>query len=241
MATDTTALISIEKIVTQFLLSYKKTTEDYTSYLSHALNCFQDFNLYDGNIATTAKVTINSTLKCIDMPDDMLSFIDLVTPINGEWWSFTEKRLMVNTTTTTNLVEGRDDTQGEGATVKQDRVTGYGARGGWNKFRYTLDWAARRIYVDDAYEATDYIVLIYVSSGIKATGETTVPAFLIPVIDSYLLEKETFWIPSLARERDIRHRDYWAEKRKVRDLINSMSYNQWKDILLENTTQTIQR
>lgn len=241
MANDTSSLISIEKIVTQFLFNYGKTTNDYTQYLGHALNCYQDFNLYDGNIAQTVKVTINPTLKCIDFPDDMISFIDLVTPINGQWWSFTEKQLIVNTTTTVNNVEGRDDAQGEGATITQDTVSGYGAKGGWNKFRYTVDNAARRIYVDDTYDATDNIVLIYVSSGIKATGETTVPAFLIPVIDGYLLWKESYWIPQLTRERDDRRMDYWKEKMKVRNLINSMSYSQWRDLFLSNSTQSIQR
>jgi hypothetical protein len=240
MAEYTEGLISIEKIVTQFMLSYKKTTEDYVSYLSHALNCVQSFNLYDGNLAVTAKVTLNTTLKCIEMPTDMLSFIDLVTPLDGGWWSFTEKNI-VNTTTTTGGVEGRDDTQGEGHLINQDRVVGYCAKGGYNRFKYTIDWVARRIYVDDVYDSDTKIVLIYVSSGIKATGETAVPAFLIPLIDNYLLEKETFWIPELVRERPMRHDAYWREKLAIRDLVNSMSESSWHDLFLEGTTQTIQR
>ena len=240
MATYANALISIENIVSQFLLSYKKPTEDYVSYLSHACNCIQDFNLYDGNLACTEKVQLNTTLKCIDMPADLVSFIDLVTPIDGGWWSFTEKNI-VNTTTTTGGVEGRDDLQGEGKKINQDRTVGYGAKGGYNRFKMTLDWASRRIYVDDTYDSTTYLVLIYVSSGIKATGETTVPVFLIPLVDAYLLERETFWIPELVRERPMRHDAYWREKLKVRDLINSMSVNQWHDLFLSDATQTVKR
>jgi hypothetical protein len=238
---DSLALVSIEQVVTTFLFSYKKPTEDYSLYLQHACRAVQDFSLYDGNIATTAKVTLNTTLKCIDMPTDMLTFIDLVTPLNGSWWSFTEKPRMVNTTTFTGAVEGRDENQGEGVTVDQSKTTGYGAKGGWNKFRFTFDWAARRIYVDGTYETTDYIVLIYVSSGIKTTDETKVPSFLTPMIDAFLLERETYWIPELTRERGIREDAYWKEKMKVRNLINSMSYDQWRDIFLASTTPTIQR
>jgi len=200
----------------------------------------EDFNLYDGNFVCTQKVVIDP-LKFIEMPDDMLQFVDLVTPIRGAWWSFSEKNQIVTTTTFTGLVESRTDAEGEGVAIDQPRVTGYGAKGAWNKFRYTIDWASRRIYVDDVYTADDYIVLIYVSSGIKATEETTVPSFLVPVIEAYLLEKETYWMPELVRERPMRHDAYWREKMRVRDLINSMNFNQWRDLILSNTTQTPQR
>lgn len=240
MATYTSALISIETIVSDFLFSYKKPTEDYSLYVAHACRCVQDFNLYDGNLACTQKVTINPTLKCIEMPVDMVSFIDLVTPIKGSWWSFTEKNI-VNTTSFSGAVESRDEAQGEGVLIDQSRIVSYGAKGGWNKFRYTIDWAARRIYVDDVYTANDYIVLMYVSSGIKATGETTIPIFVVPMIETFMLERETFWIPELIRERPMRHDAYWREKMKVRELINSMSVSQWKDIFYSSFTQSPQR
>ena len=241
MADYTNALISIEQIVTTFLFAYKHGTEDYSLYIQHAARCIEDFNLYDGNYLVTAKVTVDTTLKCIEMPDDMLTFVDLVTPIKGAWWSFSEKNQIVNTTTFSGLVESRDSTQQEGVAIDQPRVTGYGAKGAWNKFRYTIDWAARRIYVDEDYDTDEYIVLMYVSSGIKATEDTTVPAFLVPLIENYLLEKETFWMPELVRERPMRHEAYWHEKMRVRDLVNSMSYSQWRDLILGNVTQTPQR
>jgi len=238
---DTASLLSIEKVVTEFLFAYKKPTEDYSLYVQHACRCFQDFNLYDGEILTTAKVTVNSTLNCIDLPDDCQKVIDLVTPIKGGWWSFTQKDSIVNTTTTVGGVETRDSAQGENVVIDVDRVVSYGAKGAYNKFRCTIDMAARRIYMDKTYTATDYIVLLYVSSGINATGETKVPSFITPLIDSYLLEKETYWIPELAREREMRHAQYWQEKMKIRNLINAMSKDQWLDLIYSGTTQTPQR
>jgi len=238
---DTPALISIERIVTDFLFGYKKGTDDYPLYLRHACFAFQDFNLYDGEILQTAKVTINPLLKCIELPDDCQKVIDLVTPVKGGWWSFTQKDNIVNTTTTVGGVETRDSAQGEGVVIDVDRVVSYGAKGAYNKFRCTIDMAARRIYVDNVYDVSDYIVLMYVSSGINANGETKVPSFIIPMIDMYLLEKETYWIPELARERQMRHQDYWQEKMKVRNLINAMSKDQWLDIFASGYTQTPQR
>jgi hypothetical protein len=236
---DTNALLNIERIVTEFLLGYYKTTDDYFIYLNHACRCYQDFNLYDGNVVTYAKFTLDPNLKWLDMPDDMQTFVDLVTPFRGSNWSFTAKDRMVTTTTTTGGVEAQDDDQGEGHNIDQGRVTGYGAKGAWNKFRYKIDWATRRIYIDD--DITEYIVLFYVSSGIKATGDTEVPAFIAPMIDAYLLWKETFWKMDLVRERESRKSDYWREKMKIRDLINAMGKEEWLDIIYGSLTQSPQR
>src|ERR1035437_3669749 len=104
---STDALVSIERIVTDFLFGYEKSEQRYALYLRHACICFQDFNLYDGEILQSAKVTINPTLKCIDMPDDLLKFVDIITPNRGGGWSFTQKNSIITTTTTTGGVEIR--------------------------------------------------------------------------------------------------------------------------------------
>jgi hypothetical protein len=240
MGTYSNALIKVEEIVTRFLFKYKKPLEDATLYVEHVCNAVRDFSLYDGTMVTSTKLTFDVTKRWLDMPDDMQVFVDLVTPLNGSYWSFTKQDRIVTTTTTTGGVEGRDDAQGEGHTIDQPRVTTYGAKGGWNKFRYTIDWASRRIYIDEDLTG-EHIVLIYVSSGIKTSGDTTVPEFLTPMLDDYLLWKETYWLPGLARERQMREADYWKEKMKVRNLVNAMSVEEWKDIFYGSFTQTPQR
>jgi hypothetical protein len=95
--------------------------------------------------------------------------------------------------------------------------------------------------MDNTYTANDYIVLLYVSSGINANGETKVPSFLIPVFDAYLLWKETIIDLNLAKLHDQRFNQYWKEKMKVRNLINAMSKDQWLDIFYSGFTQTPQR
>jgi hypothetical protein len=239
MATYSDALIDINEVVTRFCLLYKKPTEDIVTYVEHACMAYQHFNLYDGNLMTYQKFTLSATNKWIDMPDDMQGFLDLVTPYRGSMWSFTRKDRIVMTTTTVALVEGQDSAQGEGQSIDQPRVTGYGAKGGWNKFRYNVDWAARRIYIDD--DITEYIVLYYVSSGIKATGATEIPAFIIPLIHTYLLEKETYWIPGLERERGMRKDEYNRTRMEIRELVNSMSLAEWQDIIYASITQSPQR
>jgi hypothetical protein len=235
---DTSALLTVEGVTTRYLLKYKKPSEDYILYLEHACNCIRDFSLYHGNELTTEKVTVNAN-KWITMPSAMIGFNDLCVDWQGEWYSFTEKRAIVNTTTFTGLVEGRDDEQGEGVSISQPESYGYGAHGAVNEFNYTLDWKARRIYVDGI--SSDTAVLFYTSSGVTVDGTTYVSDLLTPVIDAYLLWKETYWLIEFVRERQARERDYTNEVLKARNFINALTFNQLRDLLLASSTQSVKR
>jgi len=232
------ALINIEEIVSRYLFKYKKSLDDAFIYTEHCCNAYRDFRMYDSNQQLTAKVSINAN-KWIEMPSDMIGFVDLVTPINGEFWSFTEKKYIVNTTTFTGLVEGLDATMGEGVGLTEPRSTGYAAAGGINDYNYTIEWHARRIFIDGMSSAT--VVLIYVTSGIEVTGSTLVPDFITPLLDAYLLWKETYWIPELARERQMREQDYIKTKLSTRNFMYSMNYNQWRDLVLSSAMQAPKR
>jgi len=230
----TASLINIETAVSRFLFKYKLPTEDALIFTEHACNCYRDFRLYDSNQVVTAKVTVNAN-RWIVMPDDMVTFVDLCTPVNGAWWSFTERKEIVNTTTFTGLVEGRDADVGEGVDLTTPTTSGYGAKGGINDYNYTLDWEQRRIYVDGIESAT--VVLMYGSSGIETSGTTQIPEFITPMLDAYLLWKSSYWNPELKRERQLLERDYDRARLSTRNLINSMSYSQWRDVILSSVTQ----
>ena len=234
----TPALLNIEQVVSRFLFKYKRSTDDAFIYTEHACNCYRDFRLYDSDQVETAKVSVNAN-KWIDMPSDMLTFVDLCIPINGAWWSFTEQRQIVNTTTFTGLVEGRDSDEGEGVDLDVPRTTGYAAAGGINDYNYTLDWEARRIYVDGI--SSDTVVLMYTSSGIEVTGTTQVPDMLTPLFDAYMLWKSSYWLPELIRERGALEQDFTKVRLSTRNLINSMSYSAWRDVILGSTLQAPKR
>jgi len=234
----TAAMINVETVVSRFLLKYKLSTDDAFIYTEHCCNAIRDFNLYDSDLPITEKVTVNAN-KWIDMPSDMIGFIDLVLPIGGAWWSFTEKREIVNTTTFTGLTEGRDSTFGEGVDMTQPRSLDYGAKGAVNDYYYTIDWSARRIFVNGI--ESDTVVLIYTTSGIEASGTTQVPEMITPMLDAYMLWKSSYWRQELARERQMLEKDFTNARLSIRNLINSMSYNQWRDVILGSATQSVQR
>jgi hypothetical protein len=230
----TNALLTIEEAVTRYMLKYKKSQEDFIIFTEHVCNLYRDFRLHDSNQVVTSKVDIDAN-RIIEMPDDMLSFVDLLYPSNGQWISFTEMSSIVNTTTFTGLVEGRDSDFGEGQNVPRPEESGYGGRGAINAYNYVIDWEARRIFVEGI--ESDTVALKYISSGVETTGETNIPDILTPMIDSYLLWKESFWVPELRGEREQRKRDFMEERFRVKNLINAMGYEQWRDVFLGLSSQ----
>jgi hypothetical protein len=235
----TPALIPIEQVVSRFLFKYRLDTNDAMIFTEHVCNAYRDFCLYDSDQVVTAKVSVTSN-KLIEMPTDMVGFVDLlISTGEGEYWSFTERRNIVNTTTFTGLVEGLDATVGEGVGVNPQRTTGYAAKGAINDYNYTIDWAARRMFVDGAVSQT--VVLMYVTSGIEASGTTSVPEFLTPMFDQYLLWKKSYWDGVTVRERQGLERDYTNARLTARNFINSMSYSQWHDVILSSINQAPKR
>lgn len=230
----TSALLTIDDVVMRYLLKYKRSTDDAVIYIEHAANCWRDFRYYNSNEYVTCKVTINAN-RWIEFPSDMAGFVGLYMYFDGRLWPFTEQQDIVNTTTFTGLTEGRDTDYEEGVDIKHATSYGYGARGGVNAYNYMIDWAQRRIYVDGI--ESDTAILKYVSSGITVNGTTYVPDLLTPVIDTYLLYVETFWIKDLVRERESRKRDHKDEVLKARNFINSLTYDQLKDLFLGTFVQ----
>jgi hypothetical protein len=234
----TAAIIPIETIVNDYMLGYKKSNEDYYTYLLHACYCVRDFKIYDSDEVVTTKVTF-TTNKWLTMPADMLTFVDLCVPVAGEWWSFSERRTIVNTTTFTGLVEGQDSAVGEGVDLTVPMLSGYGASGGVNDYNYTIDWEQRRIYIDGITSGTG--VLMYTTSGVEITGTTYVPEIITPLIHDYLLMKETYWIPELVRERPMREKSFKETRLSLRNLLYGLTFSQWKDLILGTSSQSPHR
>ena len=232
------ALRTIEEIVTDFLLKYKKTTEDVIIYTSHACECVKLWNLYHGNEVTTAKVSITAN-SLIEMPADMVGFVDLCWYFDGRYWSFTEQRDIVTTTTTVGVTESRDPDFEEGEAIAHANTYTYGGRGGVNAYNYNIDWKVRRIFTEGI--VSDTAILFYTSSGLTVGSSTYVSDLLSTVLDAYMLWKETYWIPSLARERQLREKDYTNEVLSARNFVNALTYNQLRDILLGSFTQGLNR
>ena len=230
----TDALVRLSDTVDRFMLKYKLPSEDGVLYFEHAADCLRNILTKHSNISITSKTSVGSN-GIIEMPDDMIGFVNLYVQIGGEFWSFTDKPRMVNTTTGT---EGVDEVQdGDGVT---DPITvGYGAIGGVNDYYMNIDWGARRIFLDGF--KSDEAVLVYTSSGLSVAGETMIPAETTEVIDAYLYWKKSFWDGSARNEKDARKRDYYDELNQLRVLNFMPTADMLRDIFYSTMTQTPQR
>ena len=209
---DVNALVSIEEAVTRYLLKYRKPQDDYVIYTEHACNCVRDFQLHDGHSLRSEKIAVDA-LGIVELPDDCVMVHDVCVAYRGEWWSFTERPDMVNTTTLSGGSETHDADFGEGVTLLDNKTYTYGSKGAVNDYYYKLDWKARRIFCDGII--SDTVLLKYVSNGINADGDTYIPEMVTPMLDTYLLWKETYWLTELVRERQARERDYMNERMRV--------------------------
>ena len=61
------------------------------------------------------------------------------------------------------------------------------------------------------------------------------------MLENYLLWKETFWIKDLVRERPLRKKDFDNERLRVRNVLNSLTASQWKDLLWGTFSQAPKR
>ena len=235
---DTSGIITIESAVTDFLLAYKHSTEDYITFLRHACTLLTQYMMHSSPEARSEKVTINS-LGIVEFPSDCIKVKDICVAKNGEWWSMTMRPDMVNTTTFTGITEGQDTDFGEGVALR-DGITGtYGSRGAVNAYYYMIDYKQRRVFVDGL--TSDTALLRYISSGIEASETTYVPIMLIPMLESYLLWKESYFVPTAMKERQLRERDYINEELKLRNFINGLSASQWKDVFWGSFSQSPKR
>lgn len=231
---DSPSLVTINDIVTRYLLKYKRSTDDAVIYTEHAAECIKAWHLYHGNEVNIEKTYIDANY-IIWMPSDMIGFVDLCYYFNGRYWSMTEQKDIVSTMTGGMLLDERDADIQEGQPISHAVTYGYGGRGGVNAYNYNINWKERRIYVEGI--SSDYAILFYTSSGIVVNGATYVSDLLSTVIDSYLLYVETFWITNLVREREMRKKAYNEEVLRARNFVNALTYNQLRDIILGESTQ----
>ena len=126
-----------------------------------------------------------------------------------------------------------DEDYGEGEALKDPKTDTYGGVGGVNDYYYNIDWKARRIFTN---QISTTAVLEYTTSGIELTGSTYVPDYCTSVIDAYLDFKRCLLDERLFRYANERERSYQNAENRVRNLINAMSYEEWRDTLLSITT-----
>lgn len=233
------AFANINDVVDRFMFKYKIPLEDAALYTEHACECYRKIRARHSDATTTRKVTV-SALGIIEMPADCITVIDVMIPINGEWWSSTLRKQMVNTTTGTGIAETRNDAnQGEGQDIDSPNYNTYGGSGGANNYYHMVDYDARRIFMDGI--TTEYVVLIMTTSGINLDGDTLVPEKCVPSLDAYMYWKKAWWDGSPMNEKQYREKIFTDEIQELRIVSFMPSASVLRDVFNSTNTQAPKR
>jgi hypothetical protein len=124
------------------------------------------------NIQATKPVTltIETEMRCIQMPQDCLKFVSIGTIYNGAFYHFRPKSDMVKSFSSDCGVDTRyvpDQTD-------ETRFIGY----------YSIDLENRRIFIEAPLALTE-VVLNYTPTGINIDGETYIPRVASRVVQTF--------------------------------------------------------
>ena len=232
---EITGLKTLKQVVEEALFLTENSEGNYFRYLQHVIRGFKDARLFHlKGFTKVTKLTV-SDINTIALPSDYLSFIAVVVPLQGEYWSLTEKETLVFSQSGASL--DADDEEGED--VNDSYSMHYGATGAKNRQGYIkLDENNSRIIVNSLIADRTEVFLIYVSTGVNEAGtDTYVPDAIVPMLMFYVLYKD-----AMMHNRPYEHlRDeYYRELDKVRYL-QMPSFEAIRDAIYEVTTSAPQR
>jgi len=232
---ELSGLKTLRQVVQELIFVGEKSESDFFRYQQLIIRGFKEAKMFHlKGFTKIAKLTV-SDIKTITIPDDYLSFVAVVVPTAGEYWSLTEKETLVYSQSGASL--DADDEEGED--INDSYSVTYGATGGKNKQGYIkLDEVNSRIIINSLEVGKTEVFLIYVSSGINESGtETYVPDAIVPMLHFYALYKDAIY-----KDKKFEHlkKEYESELDKVRYL-QMPSLDAMLDALYGVFTSTPQR
>lgn len=206
------SLITIDQLVRSLLFKEGKNNDDYLRYKQIVCDGLRNMHIHDFNVIATKVVSVDSTTKTFNYPDDYVRYESISTVSDGRWWTYTiDKR----------LVPLNDDTQTAIQSSMPNVATnafadGLSDGGGYNHYYFKPDDKNRRMIVS-GFDA-DVVVLRYVSNGLNTSGDVNVPDYAALALEAYVrwkisaYDKEPVYI---RRENENDYKQARLEMRKV--------------------------
>ena len=175
---DTSRFVTLGKIAAEAQALSGKPKSKIHIFFQMITNGLRDLQLYHHK-APKRVILAMSESYTVDLPDDFLSFIAIGIPISGKLHLFTEDNELLAITTVEDVYDWADS-------IDEKSLSGAGARGGKNSDYFKIDWENSRIVFNSPSVRAE-IILEYVSSGIDAAAETSVPVTMKMILISYAL------------------------------------------------------
>lgn len=209
---DTPGYKELNVIIKKAMSLCEGKLNEYQKYFDLAIDCYQDLRLhYVEEGRKIAKLDVDSTLKTIEFPDDMLRYISLGIIINGELVKLTRRDSINPTTTESGGSEGYDSDIGEGEDVVDLFWDGFATRGGLNADGYYYVDRPNSRFMFRNITVTK-IWLHYISSGVHLDSTTFVPVEYEQAFIAYMVWQVSRYKKSIPRsEREYNKNEYEEE------------------------------
>lgn len=250
---ESSALVSIRYCVMNAIMrTGDYSMNEYFPLLQLAIDCVRDMRLYNEASVEVAYLIPNEA-GIIEWPADMMDYIKIGIPINGQLYNLTVNDNMLLNRAQKCGVDIRQMQKGVGflppindgyAYAPHFRgsqyVQGlYGLTGGFNTAYYRVDDKMRQIQFD-GFLLNNEVVLEYKSTGISAGS--IISAQAIPVVREYVLWQRIENDPRIPLNQKQRKQDqYDMEVMKLRDITNNFTVQEFLDTLWSTSKQTPKR
>jgi len=207
---DTSRFVTLKALTAEVLALSGKPKSKYYTFFQTILNGVRDIQLFHGTTIRRVLLDMDANYV-VDLPGDFLSFLAIGISVNGKLHLFTRDDSLLAIATTDPVYDWSSD-------LDEKSVVGPGVRGGKNSDVYNIDYENNRI-VFNSPEVRSEIILHYISSGIDATAETSVPVITKMCLISYTLWRDALMTESTYYNRiEILRQDYEREVEKLRML-----------------------
>jgi len=224
---------------------------EYWDLLQLAIDCLRDEIRLLEQPSIEVAYLIPNAAGIIPWPSDMLDYIKIGIPINGQLYNLTLNENMLINRAEKCGVDIRTMYKGNSVAITNgynyiDHFRGsqyisglYGIGGGFNTAYYKVDYKMRQIQFDGVIPNSE-IVLEYNSTGIR--GGTIIPAAAIPVIRDYELWQRIENDPRVGANQKDRKKALFDESlAKFHFVINMFSMQEYLDAAYAGTRQGIKR
>ena len=191
-----------------------------------------------------------SSAKVVDLPTDYVDYVKIGIPVNGKLKVLTHKpNILLPRTFADGAPVGNTDDSGDAGSIffvdhfrSGQFVAGlYGLPGGLDNAYYRIDRENRQIVFSGSIPRSE-VVLEYVSSGIKLSGQTNIPRETLPSLRAYVLWHMIDMDPKVPMgEKERRKNNYLEEVAALDYFQSAFTADEYKRHVWKSTRQTIKR
>ena len=226
--------LSIDKFVRQLLFKEGKNNDDYLRYKQVVCDGLRHMHIHDFNVEVTKVVTVDSTTKTFDYPDDYVRYTSVSTVFQGRWWTYTRDDKLVP-------LEDDDSTTIQSSipnVTQTDLGVSLSDGGGKNLYYFKPDEANRRMLVG-GFDA-DIVVLRYISNGLNTSGDVYIPDYAILTLEDFVRWKMSIYDRDPMSTRETNKKDFKLSRSEMRKVLLP-TLSEIYDMIYKSSGQGVKR